>query len=163
MALPRSFVCSSDHSVISVTTTERPPSHAGAYDSAAAPAISLPFGGGLDIPLDVKADHYTTQINAKGLLYPTVGHFLIKQVVQEINRENHVKRTFVTLSPVPDFRRWLDRERKADSSVALSDADRAALMAPGSPSSVYQRVSIVDTQPILSLAFDMVASATDEM
>jgi hypothetical protein len=47
--------------------------------------------------------------------------------------------------------------------VAVMRLHRAALMAPGSPSSVYQRVSIVDTQPILSLAFDMVASATDEM
>jgi hypothetical protein len=36
-------------------------------------------------------------------------------------------------------------------------------MLPGSPSSLYQRVNIVDTQPILSLAFDMVACVGDEM
>jgi hypothetical protein len=47
--------------------------------------------------------------------------------------------------------------------VAVMRVHRSALMAPGSPSSVYQRISIVDTQPILSLAFDMVASVGDDM
>ena len=64
----------------------------------------------------------------RGLTGVSFGHFLIKQVVQEIIRENHGKRTFVTLSPVPDFSRWLERERKNESSAALSAADRAALM-----------------------------------
>jgi hypothetical protein len=36
-------------------------------------------------------------------------------------------------------------------------------MGPGSPSSVYQRLSIGDTEPILTLAFDMVALVEDEM
>ena len=63
----------------------------------------------------------------RGLTGVSFGHFLIKQVVQEIIRENHGKRIFVTLSPVPDFVRWLGRERKSESSVALSAADRVAL------------------------------------
>jgi malonyl-CoA decarboxylase len=33
----------------------------------------------------------------------------------------------VTLSPVPDFARWLDRERNTDNSLALSAEDRTAL------------------------------------
>ena len=33
----------------------------------------------------------------------------------------------VTLSPAPNFAAWLDRERKAESSQALSPEDRAAL------------------------------------
>ena len=48
-------------------------------------------------------------------------------MVQEISRENPRLKTFVTLSPAPDFARWLDRERKAESSKALSPEDRAAL------------------------------------
>ena len=55
------------------------------------------------------------------------GNFLIKQVVQEISRENPRLKTFVTLSPAPDFARWLDRERKTESSQALTPEDRAAL------------------------------------
>jgi malonyl-CoA decarboxylase len=89
----------------------------------------------------------------RGLAGVSFGHFLIKQVVQEINRENHVKRTFVTLSPVPDFRRWLDRERRADSSVALSDADRAALVSLDRPN-WWQLPEVRDTmrEPVLRAA-----------
>lgn len=47
--------------------------------------------------------------------------------------------------------------------VAVMRIHRTSLMAPGSPSNVYQRVSIVDPQPVLSLAFDMVACVGDEM
>jgi hypothetical protein len=47
--------------------------------------------------------------------------------------------------------------------VAVMRVHRTALMAPGSPSNVYQRVSIVDPQSVLSLAFDMVACVGDEM
>jgi hypothetical protein len=36
-------------------------------------------------------------------------------------------------------------------------------MGPGSPSTLYQRLSIVDVEPILALAFDMVACVEDEM
>jgi malonyl-CoA decarboxylase len=63
----------------------------------------------------------------RGLAGVSFGNFLIKQVVQEICRENPKMQTFVTLSPAPDFARWLDAERKAENSVALSAEDRAAL------------------------------------
>jgi malonyl-CoA decarboxylase len=55
------------------------------------------------------------------------GHFLIKQVVEEISREHKRLSTYVTLSPAPDFAAWLDRERKTEDSRALGPADRAAL------------------------------------
>ncbi len=63
----------------------------------------------------------------RGLAGVSFGNFLIKQVVQEICRENPKMQTFVTLSPVPDFARWLDRERKDESSLAISAEDREAL------------------------------------
>ena len=63
----------------------------------------------------------------RGLAGVSFGTFLIKQVVQEICRENPKLQTFVTLSPVPDFARWLDRERKTENSAALSTEDREAL------------------------------------
>jgi malonyl-CoA decarboxylase len=63
----------------------------------------------------------------RGLAGVSFGSFLIKQVVEEIRRENPRLQTFVTLSPVPDFARWLERERKTENSLALSEEDKAAL------------------------------------
>ncbi len=63
----------------------------------------------------------------RGLTGVSFGNFLIKQVVQEICRENPKMQTFVTLSPVPDFARWLGREMKDESSAAISAEDRETL------------------------------------
>src|SRR5262249_43869646 len=52
------------------------------------------------------------------------GNFLIKQVVEEICRELPKLTTFVTLSPVPGFARWLAQETKSENSAALSASDR---------------------------------------
>ena len=63
----------------------------------------------------------------RGLAGVSFGNFLIKQVVEELCRELPKLSTFVTLSPVPNFARWLDRELKAEKSAVISDADRATL------------------------------------
>ena len=63
----------------------------------------------------------------RGLTGVTFGHFLIKQVAEEISREIPNISTFVTLSPVPGFADWLARERARELSTVLSDDDRAAL------------------------------------
>ena len=55
----------------------------------------------------------------RGLAGVTFGHFLIKQVVEEISRDIAGLSTFVTLSPVPGFAEWLRRERAEDTSLAL--------------------------------------------
>ncbi|MFL6807002.1 MAG: malonyl-CoA decarboxylase [Xanthobacteraceae bacterium] len=63
----------------------------------------------------------------RGLTGVTFGHFLIKQVAEEISREIPNISTFVTLSPVPGFADWLARERAREVSTVLSDDDRVAL------------------------------------
>jgi malonyl-CoA decarboxylase len=63
----------------------------------------------------------------RGLGGVTFGNFLIKQVVEEISREISRLSTFVTLSPIPGFARWLARERRADNSPVLTAEDRARL------------------------------------
>jgi malonyl-CoA decarboxylase len=63
----------------------------------------------------------------RGLSGVSFGNFLIKQVVEEIARENARLSTFVTLSPVPNFVQWLKRERHAEASGVLAPKDRAAL------------------------------------
>ncbi|UGV27127.1 MCD, Malonyl-CoA decarboxylase MCD [Rhodopseudomonas boonkerdii] len=57
----------------------------------------------------------------RGLGGISFGNFLIKQVVEELRRELPKLDTFVTLSPVPGFMKWL---KKADD-LNLSDEDRA--------------------------------------
>jgi malonyl-CoA decarboxylase len=63
----------------------------------------------------------------KGLRGISFGNFLIKQVVEELSRECPSLRTFVTLSPVPGFARWLREEQARETSDVLNDEDRAAL------------------------------------
>jgi len=62
----------------------------------------------------------------RGLSGVSFGNFLIKQVVEEIRRELPKLTTFVTLSPVPGFARWLANELKVEDSPAISPNDRVA-------------------------------------
>jgi malonyl-CoA decarboxylase len=64
----------------------------------------------------------------RGLTGVTFGHFLIKQVAEEISREVPNISTFVTLSPVPGFADWLARERTREQSTVLDEDDRARLV-----------------------------------
>jgi malonyl-CoA decarboxylase len=63
----------------------------------------------------------------KGLQGISFGNFLIKQVVEDLQRELRELKTFVTLSPVPDFAQWLDRERSLDESPLITREMRPAL------------------------------------
>ena len=65
----------------------------------------------------------------EGLRGISFGNFLIKQVVDELRRELPKLDNFVTLSPVPGFAAWLARERRAESSPALSPEEQRALAA----------------------------------
>ncbi len=48
----------------------------------------------------------------KGLAGISFGNFLIKQVASDLSREIDSLKTFVTLSPIPGFMKWLSRERE---------------------------------------------------
>jgi malonyl-CoA decarboxylase len=65
----------------------------------------------------------------QGLAGISFGNFLIKQVVEELRRDLPRLDTFVTLSPIPGFGRWLKSER------LLSDEVAAALDDPAWPQS----------------------------
>jgi malonyl-CoA decarboxylase len=81
----------------------------------------------LDPERATTAVFYSISNCQRGLAGVTFGHFLIKQVVEEISRDVTRLSTFVTLSPAPGFAQWLKRERAADDSRALTAEDRAAL------------------------------------
>jgi len=91
-------------------------------------------------PDKVKAAVFYSISNCqRGLTGVSFGSFLIKQVAEEISRENARLQTFVTLSPAPDFAEWLDRERKSENSKALSADDKAVLSALDRPDWWRQR------------------------
>jgi malonyl-CoA decarboxylase len=55
------------------------------------------------------------------------GHFLIKQVVEEVSRQTSRAVDFRHLVAGPNFAEWLKRERASEASLALSEEDRALL------------------------------------
>jgi malonyl-CoA decarboxylase len=63
-----------------------------------------------------------------GLSGVSFGDFLIKQVVEHLSHELPNIKTFATLSPIPGFRRWLDR-RLADGAELLNHEQEDALAA----------------------------------
>lgn len=65
----------------------------------------------------------------RGLAGVSFGNFLIKQVAEEISRDMPKLSTFVTLSPVIGFARWLREERANENSLVLSEGDKTALAA----------------------------------
>ncbi|MGB3446671.1 MAG: malonyl-CoA decarboxylase [Xanthobacteraceae bacterium] len=67
---------------------------------------------------------YSISNTQRGLAGISFGNFLIKQVVEELRRELPKLDTFVTLSPVPGFMRWLKREPE----LPLTDDERVLLM-----------------------------------
>ena len=81
----------------------------------------------------IPADHATSavfysisncQVGLKGVPF---GNFLIKQVVEELKGEFPSLKTFVTLSPVPGFMRWLTQERGKQASHHLTGGEKALL------------------------------------
>jgi malonyl-CoA decarboxylase len=54
----------------------------------------------------------------QGLAGISFGNFLIKQVVEELRRDLPKLDTFVTLSPIPGFGRWLKTERVLSDEIA---------------------------------------------
>ena len=104
----------------------------GAIPGAIAPLLAtdrVPIAAGEA----TTAVFYSISNTQKGLAGVSFGHFLIKQVVEDLRRDLPNLRVFVTLSPVPGFATWLDHERRADDSRYLSADDRAALRALDEP------------------------------
>ncbi len=61
---------------------------------------------------------YSISNTQKGLAGISLGNFLIKRVVGRLSEELPAVKTFVTLSPVPGFRKWLDAKlTEGDQSI----------------------------------------------
>ncbi len=96
---------------------------------AIAPLLEARAGAAGKLP--TAAVFYSISNCQDGLKGISFGNFLIKQVVEELARDVPSLKTFVTLSPVPHFARWLDRALASDSIV--TPQDRLALKALRDP------------------------------
>jgi malonyl-CoA decarboxylase len=65
----------------------------------------------------------------RGLRGISFGNFLIKQVVEELKHELPGLTRFATLSPIPGFRKWLDRRLGASARYVLTPEERDAITA----------------------------------
>ena len=65
----------------------------------------------------------------RGLAGISFGNFLIKRVVEVLGAEFRNLRSFATLSPIPGFRRWLDKALAANPADLLRDGEAAQLQA----------------------------------
>jgi len=64
----------------------------------------------------------------EGLRGISFGNFLIKQVVSDLQAELPRLKTFATLSPIPEFRRWLSRIKRSEQlPPGFNEKDRKAL------------------------------------
>ena len=63
----------------------------------------------------------------EGLRGISFGNFLIKQVVEDLVKERSSLKTFVTLSPVPRFAKWLEDELADEESEVVTAIDRGRL------------------------------------
>jgi malonyl-CoA decarboxylase len=82
-----------------------------------------------DQPTSEKADtaiFYSISNCQEGLRGISFGNFLIKQVVLELQHELPQLKNFATLSPMPGFMKWLQKERKSDSEW-LTTEDKLTL------------------------------------
>ncbi len=84
---------------------------------------------------------YSISNTQRGLNGISFGSFLIKQVVDELQRAHPKLKRFATLSPIPGFRRWLDA-RLDEGDLALPAYARKPLRA------------LSDTQPAHELIRD---------
>ncbi len=89
----------------------------------------------------------------RGLRGISFGNFLIKQVVEELRRELPKLETFVTLSPVPSFARWLKSEAamEAGADQALLDtlADLSWAADPERAEALRRRLEMLATDYFL--------------
>ena len=80
---------------------------------------------------------YASQIYAsisntqRGLRGVSFGHFLLKRVIDDLREELPNLKTFVTLSPVPLFRRWLQAKLEGSEPLLTAAESKRLLEASG--------------------------------
>jgi malonyl-CoA decarboxylase len=82
----------------------------------------------------------------RGLAGISFGDFLIKRVVDALAIELPRLKIFATLSPVPGFRSWLERQVQSGSDELLLPAERIAIAALGDEGSETNLLALLDRE-----------------
>jgi malonyl-CoA decarboxylase len=85
---------------------------------------------------------YSISNAQRGLDGISFGDFLIKRVVDVLSAEIDGLENFVTLSPIPGFRRWLDEHRGDGELLSAAEVKALAPYAAGAPSSALPHALI---------------------
>ena len=80
----------------------------------------------------------------RGLAGISFGDFLIKRVVDALATELPRLTGFATLSPVPGFRAWLERQNRAGHGDLLLPAERSAIEVIGADVPTHDLAALVD-------------------
>lgn len=67
---------------------------------------------------------YSISNTQEGLRGISFGNFLIKKVVLELQDDLPSLKEFATLSPIPGFLKWLDKERGSEGSIHIPEGHR---------------------------------------
>jgi malonyl-CoA decarboxylase len=73
---------------------------------------------------------YSISATQDGLRGVSFGNFLLKRVVEDLQRDFPKLKTFSTLSPIPGLMSWV-RRNPADAAAVFTEADRKRLVAAG--------------------------------
>jgi malonyl-CoA decarboxylase len=94
-----------------------------------------------------------------GLRGISFGNFLIKQVVEELSRDLPGLSTFVTLSPLPGFGRWLERVAADPAAAGLGQLDEKLVAPLAAPAALAE--SKAHAPLLLGLAAHYLINARD--
>lgn len=103
----------------------------------------------------------------EGLRGISFGNFLLKQVVEELMRDVPSLKSFVTLSPIPGFARWLARAGAEDAGEGAVEEARAAcdvMRDAGWPETAHDAAATEAVAPVLMSAaasYFLVAQTSD--
>jgi malonyl-CoA decarboxylase len=115
------------------------------------------------MPSATTAIFYSISNTQRGLAGVSFGHFLIKQVAEDLKRDLPGLRNFVTLSPVPGFAAWLRRERAAGTGGPLTEETLAALARLDQPGWDQDPATRQEMEkPLLGLAAHYLVNARTE-
>ncbi|WP_372831163.1 malonyl-CoA decarboxylase [Pontibacterium sp.] len=108
----------------------------------------------LDLKEADTAIFYSISNAQKGLAGISFGNFLIKRVVAELQHDFPALKRFSTLSPIPGFQRWLNKQTNADLETLPGGKNWLQIAEPRLPEGWHldEEVAEKRREPLLQLA-----------
>jgi hypothetical protein len=82
---------------------------------------------------------------SQGLAGVDLGNFLIKRVVHHLQKDNPNLKRFVTLSPIPGFRKWLDLHWKTSTDSNIPPQSSSSSTASSSSKKIEEPIVLLSS------------------